>query len=202
MKPKTDVLKPTPRLTAAEPVQSELGAMRAQREQLYPAGYGAVAFHADNSGQAVDDARAAIVAMTVIQETGGTPLSTAETVAFVEQPIYLGTPSRAPKPKAGPWSRDTQYDPSFLRRKGLFQKLVRLPRLRVGSGKIDLAYISKLAEKLSADGHPDRDLLRLMFDSPRSFNLVKAESYGEPVSMRELRKARALLVRRGLWPNS
>lgn len=140
-----------------------------------------------------DEVERGAEAMRKVHRAGGVPLSDAETIEFITKRINLGRPQRSPKPAHGPWSRDTQYDLAYARRKGLFHKLVRLPSLRVGQGKIDLDRVAELATKLVAGGERDRDLVRLIFDR------VSGKS-GEAISLRDLRKARALLRKRGKWP--
>ena len=140
-----------------------------------------------------DDAERVAAAIRKLHKAGGVPLSDAEAIEFITKRINFGRPQRSPKPAHGPWSRDTQYDLAYARRKGMYHKLLRLPSLRVGQGKIDLDRVAELAAKLLADGERDRDVLRLIFDR------VSGKS-GEAISLRDLRKARALLRKRGKWP--
>ena len=134
--------------------------------------------------------------------SGGCAKTTAQTVRFFERMtlraadrdfINLGRPWRAPKPARGPWSRDTRYDVAADRWKGKIYRLDRLPGLRVGQGKVDLDRLAKLAAKLTAkytDAIDARDLIRF---------IGELAPYKD-VTSRELRKARALLRKRGKWP--
>lgn len=206
---------PSPQVETAEPARAGLEARRAQCAALYPNGYGLgtdawvahIDPHAVVAHQHVDpDVEAMQALVDSIQVPVRLKLSRSERLefremaAFAMRPPWLGAARRVPKPKAGPWPRDTQYDNAFLRRKGLFHKLVRLPKQRVGAGKIDLQIMENLAVRLARDGVRERGLLLAIFE--RANVILKSTSSGEQVTMRELRKARTLLVRHRKWPKS
>lgn len=146
-----------------------------------------------------DEVERSTEAMRKVHRAGGVPLSDAEAIEFVTRRINLGRPQRSPKPAHGPPSRDTQYDRAYARRKGLFHKLVRLPSLRVGEGKIDLDRLVKLASKLMAAGAREREVVALILGAGPGGVGLKGKT-GEVVTEREVRKARALLRKLGKWP--
>lgn len=78
-------------------------------------------------------------------------LSREEVIEFISRPIYMGYPmpllakSRGRKPKR------TQYDLAYELRKGLYQRLVRLPQNRLGKtggGYVPMDKILEIARKV------------------------------------------------------
>jgi len=70
------------------------------------------------------------VALAAIKEAYKHPrtLTREETIEFITRPVNLGWPQRMPSKGRGPKPKRTQYDDAFNARRGLYQKLVRLPR--------------------------------------------------------------------------
>jgi hypothetical protein len=101
-----------------------------------------------------DDDRA-LAALEKIHVDCGVTLTKEEIIEFISEPIYLGPPARLSKPKRGPHSRDTQYQQSFERRKGLYQRLVRNSKSARAGGSANKSAaqpvqleIARLAKKL------------------------------------------------------
>ena len=71
-------------------------------------------------------------------------------------------------------------------------------RDHIGSGEnVDTG--PHVSARIARDGVPERDLLRWIFRETAGA-ILKPTSSGEQITMRELRKARALLSKRGRWP--
>lgn len=80
---------------------------------------------------------------------GATLLSNEEAIEFITRPIYyMGFPNRLPAKARGRKPARTQYDLAYERRKGLYQKLVRLPQSRI-----------KAADARRMIGNTTRDLI-------------------------------------------
>jgi len=99
-----------------------------------------------------DDPEAAIAEIKKILAAGGNKLSKQEVIEFINRPIDMGFPRRIESRGRGPKPKRTQYDDAFNRRRGLYQRLVRLPKLRTGTGYVDVSEIKNLAIRLLRQG--------------------------------------------------
>lgn len=75
-------------------------------------------------------------------------LSREETIEFISRPIFMGHPMPLPAKSRGRKPTRTQYDLAYERRKGMYQRLVRLPKLQLGNGYMPKKEILKIASKI------------------------------------------------------
>jgi len=102
-----------------------------------------------------------LAAMRDALADGGRALSRDEAIAFIAKPINLGRPQTPPYAGRGRRPTRTQYDEAGDRRKGLYQRLVRLPSLRLDSGDVPHNLIVDIARRLQPTA-AKRDLARLV----------------------------------------
>lgn len=90
-------------------------------------------------------------------------LSREEVVEFIAKPVYMGTPERIPAKRRGPKQKRTQYDEAYDRRKGLYHRLVRLPKTGTtacrSKGDALRDSIRKYAEELAEHSAPQHKLV-------------------------------------------
>lgn len=104
-----------------------------------------------DSDQRHDEAEA-LQTIKEAHATGGQKMGVDEQIEFITRPLYLGPPALIPRGKRGPKTKRTQYDLALERRKGPFQRLVRLPNLRSGSGYRLTEEIIAIAEQCRSEG--------------------------------------------------
>jgi len=102
-----------------------------------------------------------LAAMRAVHADGGRVLSRDEAIAFIAKPIHLGRPKTRPYAGRGRRPTRTQYDEAGDRRKGLYQRLVRLPSLRLDSGDVPHKLIVDIARRLQPK-IAKRDLARVV----------------------------------------
>jgi hypothetical protein len=83
-----------------------------------------------------------------LHQKGGSRLSDAEVVEFIEAPIWLGAPSVRRLTGAGRPSKKTQYDLAAERRRDLHRRLVHAPKAR---SYLRDDYIVKVWDEIRAD---------------------------------------------------
>lgn len=89
-----------------------------------------------------------------IHAIGGRHLTVAEVVEFINTPIKLGKP---PNRRRGRPSIKDPYRLAFERRRGLYQRFVRLPAgVRRDTGKHIIDLIQRLFDRVEKDGVPER----------------------------------------------
>ena len=78
-------------------------------------------------------------------------LSREEEIVFILRPIFMGSPMPLPAKSRGRKPKRNQYDLAYERRKGLYQRLVRLPKIRLGKtsdGYMPKEKIIEIASKI------------------------------------------------------
>lgn len=94
-----------------------------------------------------------------IQALGGRRLAVEEAVEFISQKINFGrqNPYAGSTGKRGRPTRKTTYDIAFERRRGLYQRFVRLPNgVRRDTGEHVIGLIRRLFDRVEKDGVPER----------------------------------------------
>ncbi|MCB1959629.1 MAG: hypothetical protein KDE68_03750 [Rhodocyclaceae bacterium] len=107
-----------------------------------------------------DGSREALAAMKAVHAAGGRAVSKAEAIEFIIKPVNLGRPKTPPYKGRGRRPTRNQYDEAFYRRKGLYQRLVRLPSLRTNSGDVPRDLIVDIGRQLKHGKVQKRDLAR------------------------------------------
>lgn len=120
---------------------------------------GKACFEANIADQRSISSREVLKAIKRIHAEGGRRLSVDEMIEFIGKAINLGRP----KPyvlhigRRGRPTRKTPYDFAYERRRGLYQRFVRLPAgVRRDTGDHVVGLIQRLFDRVEKDGIPER----------------------------------------------